>query len=153
MQLEILASPSAPAFPSTAEVVGREPELATLHAFFDGTLSAHSLVLHGQPGMGKTTLWEAGVATAKEWRLRVLRARPTDAETALAYGSVVVLLQTVTPAELSALPAPQRRALEVALLRIEPTGAPLDPRAVATGLTSVLRTLAAREPLVVAIDD
>lgn len=137
----------------TSMIVGREPELAALRLFLDGATSARSLILHGPPGMGKTTLWEACVAIADEGGLRVLRARPTDAETAYAYGSLADLLEPITSAELSALPPPQSRALEVALLRIEPTGAPPDQRAVATALTTMLRALATEAPLIVAIDD
>src|SRR6185437_10338061 len=49
--------------------------------------------------------------------------------------------------DLSALPAPQRRALEVALLHAEGTA---DPHAVAAGFLGLLR---AAGPVVVSIDD
>ncbi len=50
------------------------------------------------------------------------------------------------------LPEPQRRALEVALLRREPEGQPLQ-RAVALGTLGVLAALAREHPIVVGIDD
>ena len=54
---------------------------------------------------------------------------------------------------LAGLPAPQRHALEVALLRTLPTGSPPEPRAIAMGLLALLRSLAADGPLLVAMDD
>ena len=43
--------------------------------------------------------------------------------------------------------------LEVALLRVDPEGPPAELPAIAAGLVGALRALAAREPLLVAIDD
>jgi hypothetical protein len=51
------------------------------------------------------------------------------------------------------LPSPQRRALEVALLRAEPDGEQSLQRAVGLGLLGVLRTLASDAPTLLAIDD
>ena len=48
--------------------------------------------------------------------------------------------------ELAALPAPQRHALEVALLRATPTGAAPEARAIGVGLLNALRALAASTP-------
>src|SRR5205823_4100419 len=56
-------------------------------------------------------------------------------------------------AELEALPPPQLQALEVALFRAEPASVPPEPHAIALGLLNALRALAARERIVVAIDD
>jgi hypothetical protein len=41
------------------------------------------LVIEGEAGIGKTTLWRAGVDAARERSYRVLTATPTAAETAL----------------------------------------------------------------------
>ena len=51
------------------------------------------------------------------------------------------------------MPAPQRAALEVALLRAEPTRVPRGPHAIALGVLNALRVLAVEAPLVVAVDD
>ncbi len=46
-------------------VVGRDRELATVTAFLDALPSGPSgLLLEGAAGIGKTTVWEAGVAGA-----------------------------------------------------------------------------------------
>lgn len=55
-------------------IVGREPELAALHAFLAADRS-RTLVLSGEPGIGKTTLWEAGVEAARAQGRRVLLIR------------------------------------------------------------------------------
>lgn len=136
-----------------ARVVGREPELAMLHEFIEADRSPRALVLRGGAGIGKTTLWEAGIAAAQERRLRVLTARPSSAETQLSYAALADLLDEVEREALTGLPAPQLRALEVALLRAEPTGVPPEPRAIAAGFLNALRGLAARGPLLVAVDD
>jgi DNA-binding CsgD family transcriptional regulator len=54
---------------------------------------------------------------------------------------------------LPALPAPRRRALEVALLMEEASGDPVDPRAVALAVRGALELLSEPVPLLVAVDD
>ena len=137
-----------------AELVGRESELEALREFLGSASAPRMLVLNGPPGMGKTTMWEAGCALAVESGFRVLRARASDTEVELAHGSVADLLEKVTPAELQTLPPPQHQALRVALLRSEPVDGSADARAVGTGLTAILRHLSEKErPLLVAVDD
>ncbi len=63
------------------------------------------------------------------------------------------LLRSVPDDAFARLPAPQRRALGVALLREEAGGIDLDPRAVGTGLTALLGLIAGDGPLMLAVDD
>jgi len=133
--------------------VGRESELAALREFLAPAGTRRALVLTGGPGIGKTTLWEAGIGAARERELRALVARPSEAEARLSYAGLIDLLAGVADDELAALPSPQRHALEAAILRAEPTGSPPGPGAIAVGFLGVLRTLAAREPVLVAVDD
>jgi DNA-binding CsgD family transcriptional regulator len=135
------------------DIVGREPEVAALADFLARDEAPKALVLAGGPGIGKTTLWEAGVELAGEHGLRVLSTRSSDAEAQFLFAALVDLLDDIDTSALEGLPAPQRHALEVALLRAEPEGAPPEPRAIAVGLLNVLRALAAREPLLIALDD
>ena len=135
-----------------AGVVGRESELAVLDEFVEDS-SRHTLLLIGEPGIGKTTLWDAGVDAAREQGRRVLSARPSGAEAQASFATLTDLLDSVDSAELAALPTPQLRALEVAVLRAEPARAPPEPHTIAVGLLSALRSLAAREPLLIAVDD
>jgi DNA-binding CsgD family transcriptional regulator len=134
------------------QIVGRETELAALDAHVSNRESPATLVLVGGPGSGKTTLWEAGVAAARARRWRVLAARASSAEAGLAFAALTDLLGDVETEELE-LPAPQRRALEVALLRAEAESRPPEPRAISLGFLSALRALAAGGQILVAIDD
>ena len=139
--------------PPVSGVVGRERELAALRAFLRGDGHA-TLVLTGWPGIGKTTLWEACVDEARAAGMRVLSARPSDAEARLVFGALIDVLDGVGSEELEHLPAPQLEALEVALLRraahVDGT-APAN--AVAVGLLGALRAVSADDRLLVAIDD
>ena len=135
-------------------VVGRDQELASLAAFVSGGGAPDdAVVVVGEPGIGKTTLWEAAIEMARDEGLRTLVARPTDAEARLAHATLVDLFDGVAPEELAGLLPPQRRALEVALLRAEPDGRAPGAGAVPVGLLNALRLLAARTPLVIGIDD
>jgi len=134
-------------------IVGREAELEELAEFVASADSRRACVLTGGPGVGKTTLWEAGVDLGRRRGLRVLSARASGAETQLAFAALTDLLDGVGGDEFSALPPPQLHALDVALLRAEPTGEPPPRAAVSVGFLNALRALAAEAPLLVAIDD
>lgn len=50
----------------------RDDELATLRAFRgELTTAPGALVLNGEPGVGKTAMWRAGVEAAKEMSIRI----------------------------------------------------------------------------------
>jgi DNA-binding CsgD family transcriptional regulator len=137
-----------------AQVFGRDPELAAIERLLDAAAVGPALLLlEGGPGMGKTTLWAAGVARATDRGFRVLQSRPAEAETRLAYASLSDLLAGVTDDHVRALPAPQCQALEAALLKDGTPGATVDRRSVSMAVLTILRSLAAERPLVIAIDD
>jgi AAA ATPase-like protein len=136
------------------EIVGRQPELGAVERFLDETARAPSgLLFDGEPGIGKTHVWAAGVRAAEERGYCVSVARPAGTETQLSFAALGDLLAPFLDEVLPRLPVPQRRALEVALLLSEPQGRPLEQRAVATGLLGALRVLTDASPVVVAIDD
>jgi DNA-binding CsgD family transcriptional regulator len=137
----------------SAEIVGREAELAALYEFVDSDRFPRALVLWGGPGIGKTTLWEAGVEAARARGVQVLTRRASEAEAQLSFAALIDLLDGVDVGALPDVPPPQRSALEVALLRAEPAGVAPEPRTIAFGFLNALRALAARAPLLVAIDD
>ncbi len=138
----------------TRSMVGRAGELARLGAFLEPGSTATSVVLiEGQAGVGKTTLWSAAIELALRGSWRVLLTRPTDAEATFAYAGLGDLLESVPDDALADLPIPQRKALRIALLRAEPEGLSPEPRAVAVACLNTLRSLSAQGPLVVAIDD
>jgi DNA-binding CsgD family transcriptional regulator len=137
-----------------SEIVGREEELASLHAFFgEAQGGAAALVLEGDAGIGKSTLWLAGIEHARAQGLRVLSSRPTEAERGLAHAGLGDLFDDVLDDVLPALSLPRRRALEVALLLEEASGDPVDRRALAVAVREVLQRLSEREPILIAVDD
>jgi DNA-binding CsgD family transcriptional regulator len=138
---------------TVAGVVGRERELDVLRGFFGADGSSRALVLTGVAGIGKTTLWEAGVEVAREHGHRVLLARPSEAEARLSFAALIDLFEAVDVGVLAGVPVSQRSALEVALLRAAPMRVPRQPHAIALGVLNGLRALAVEQPVVIAVDD
>jgi DNA-binding CsgD family transcriptional regulator len=136
------------------EIVSREEELGSLRAFIDEAESGPAaLVLEGEAGIGKSTLWLAGVEHARTRGLRVLTSRTAEAERGLAHVGLGDLFEDVLDDVLPTLKAPRRRALEAALLLEEAAADAVDPRALGIATRSALQLLAEDEPLLVAIDD
>lgn len=137
-----------------AALIGREAELATADAFLHRSSGGPAMLeLEGEAGIGKTTLWAEIGGRAAARGFRVLRSRPTAAETALTFAALGDLLESVPDRVFEDLPKGQREAIEVALLRKEPAGDGLHQRLVGVAVRSVLRSLATEGPLIVAIDD
>jgi predicted ATPase len=112
-------------------------------------------VLDGEAGVGKTALWRRALDAAGERDWRILASAPADSEARLSFAALGDLLDLEIDDALPALPAPQRRALEVAMLRRQGGTArgAIEERMIGVATLSALRALAARTPLVVAIDD
>jgi DNA-binding NarL/FixJ family response regulator len=136
--------------PGVPELVGRERELRALAEFLEGPPG--TLVLEGEPGIGKTVLWRHALREAEARGHRVLQSEPAASETALPLIGLRDLLGGAVD-ELGTLPPPQRRALDVALLREEPAEGASGQATLSTAFTEGLRLLAARGPVLVAVDD
>jgi hypothetical protein len=101
-------------------VIGRAAELRTVERFADAArTSPAALVVEGEPGIGKTTLWEAGIEAPRARGVRVLQARASSAEARLSFAGLT----------------------DLALLRAAPGGSVPEPRAIGVGLLGVLRSL------------
>jgi DNA-binding CsgD family transcriptional regulator len=137
--------------------LGRDAELGEIGAWLaagSGPAGPHLvLVIEGEPGIGKTTLWTEATGRARGAGWHVLSCRPAASDAGLPHVGLADLLRSVPDDAFARLPAPQRRALGVALLREEAGGIDLDPRAVGTGLTALLRLIAGDGPLMLAVDD
>ena len=133
-------------------IVGRDAELAAVSRWLERTRPA-LLEIEGEAGIGKTTLWEAGVEAAGATGAQVLRCRPAEIETAVSYGALASLLEPAVAVAADSVPEPRLHALEVALRLRSIAGSSLDETAVALGALSVLRAAAARRPIVLAVDD
>jgi ATP/maltotriose-dependent transcriptional regulator MalT len=116
------------------------------------TSEPSALLIEGEPGIGKTTLWLATQELARDRGFRVLSARAAAAESVLAYTALADLLDGVPAAAWADLPEPQRAAVDQVLLRTD-SGSATDQRAVAAAFLSVVEYLAEDGPLLVAIDD
>jgi DNA-binding CsgD family transcriptional regulator len=133
-------------------LVGREQELERVLGFFAVEDGPGKLLLEGDPGIGKTTLWHAGLDEARRRGFRVLEARPAAAERELSFAALGDLLSELAD-DIGGLPAPQRRALRIALLIDEVESDPPEQRTIAVAVTELLRRVSREAPLVVAVDD
>ncbi len=110
-------------------------------------------MIEGEAGIGKTMLWRHAVAEAQAQGYRVLSCSPSEAEAHLAFSGLRDLLDAAYGDVADALPPPQRRALDIALLRADPGQRSPDQGAVAAAFLASLRRLAERRPVLVAVDD
>jgi DNA-binding CsgD family transcriptional regulator len=132
------------------EIVGREHELAQLRELFEADGPA-CLVLEGEAGIGKTTLWRRGLDEAPPgWTTLV--AQPTESEAALPFAALGDLLEPLLGAEETELAEVDREVLAAALRRARPTE-PASRLAVSRAVVALLRRAAERNPLLIAIDD
>ena len=135
---------------------GREAERAQIEVLLDAMQTAPSgLALAGEPGMGKTVVWRAGVAQAQARGYAVLVSAPAAPDAALAFAGLDDLLESVGADVRSALAPARREALNAALGTAETDGGPgaRDPATLARAVLALLRELSARGPVLVAIDD
>ena len=133
--------------------MGREHELESLERFVSDTGAwPGALVIEGTAGIGKSTLLDAAVDAAKERSVEVLRCGPGDHESRLSFAALRDLLEDAYDETAAKLPAPQQRALAVALLREEPT-ALLDRGAVSTAFLTFLRERSRTRRVLVVVDD
>lgn len=129
--------------------VVRVEELERLETFIAG--ADGSLVIEGEAGIGKSTLWQAAVDNARAHGLCVLESRPAEAEHGLAHAGLGDLFDGILDDVLPELAAPRRHALESALLREEAPS--VDQRALAVAVQGVLEILGGRGPTLIAVDD
>jgi DNA-binding CsgD family transcriptional regulator len=135
-------------------IVGREAELGSVSRFLeDAESEVRVLLLEGEPGIGKTTLWRAGVDVARDAGHRIMRCQPAEIETSFSYAALGDLLHDALDETLDGMPEPQRRALDVALLRHESDAPAPDQRAVALAFLRSLESVGAMGPVLVAVDD
>jgi len=134
-------------------VESRPVEGRSVRGFLASATSEPSaLLIEGEPGIGKTTLWLAALELARDKGFLVLSARAAAAESVLAYTALADLLDGVPASAWADLPEPQRAAVDKVLLRSD-NGSATDQRAVAAAFLSVVECLADEGPVLVAIDD
>ena len=136
------------------DVIGREMELGLVSAFLDRFVEGPAgLVIEGEPGIGKSTLWLTAVEAARARGLLVISSRPAEAERDLTHVGLGDLFEDALAQVAPLLSTPRRRALEVALLREEATNDPVDHRALGVAVRDTLHLLSGRKPMLLAVDD
>jgi DNA-binding CsgD family transcriptional regulator len=129
---------------------GRDRERRTLHEAFERARAGESatVLLVGEPGIGKTALLEdAAVAAAG---MRVLRARGIESEAQIPFAGLLELLRPVLHC-VERLPEPQAAALAGALALRPAAGS--DRFAVGAATLGVLAAAAEERPVAVLVDD
>jgi DNA-binding CsgD family transcriptional regulator len=131
-------------------LLGREREREALGRLMEGARAGQGgvLVLHGEPGVGKTALLEYAVEEAQPFR--VVRAMGVEREMELPYAALQQLCAPILHLT-ERLPDPQRDALNVAFgLSVGP--AP-DPFLVGLAVLGLLSEAAEERPLLCLVDD
>jgi DNA-binding CsgD family transcriptional regulator len=131
-------------------LLGRPTERAAIDRVLDavrGGLSG-TLVLRGEPGVGKTTLLRYAIDAAPD--LRVSSIAGVESEISMEFGGLHQLLLPFLPL-LDDLPPPQRGALRVAFG--QQTGPPPGHFLVGLAALTLLSRAAQDQPLLCAIDD
>jgi DNA-binding CsgD family transcriptional regulator len=130
---------------------GRGDERARLATLLDDARGgrAGSLLLHGEPGVGKSALLEDLVATAGD-DVRVLRAQGVESEAPLPFAALHRLLRPVLVI-LDRVPAPQARALRAAFGEADDVA--VEPFLAALATLSVLTEAAEDATVLCVVDD
>jgi DNA-binding CsgD family transcriptional regulator len=131
-------------------LLGRQREIAVLDRLLDTARGGHGaiIVLHGDPGMGKTALLEYAVEAGADFR--IVRAVGVEGEMELDYAALQRLCSPLL--ELTErLADPQRDALDVAFGLS--AGLAPSPFLVGLALLGLLLEAAEHQPLLCVVDD
>ncbi|HEY5419416.1 MAG TPA: ATP-binding protein, partial [Marmoricola sp.] len=128
---------------------GRETEREQLAVLLEAARrgTAGSIVVHGEPGVGKSALLAEVTSTVAD--VRVLRTQGLESESPLAFAALHRLFRPVLDL-VGGLPAPQAHALRVAFGQ---EAGSAEPFLVALATLSMLTEAAEEQPLVCIVDD
>ena len=134
-------------------IFGRDLELTAMDQFLNSTPNWPSaMIIQGEAGIGKTTLWLEGVRRAEERSVRALQARPAESEQKLSYVALADLVVGAFDEVGSTLPEVQQRALAGALVRDETVDG-TSALTTATAFVGVLAACAEKSEVLLAVDD
>lgn len=132
-------------------LIGRQEERATIAAALSPQAATASLLLLGEPGVGKTLLLDMTVDDALAAGTRVLRVRGNAAETELAFAGLHQLLLPVLD-RADDLPVRQRGAL-MAAFGLGDDPAPPDPMMMSLAVLTLVSHVASAGRVLLAVDD
>jgi DNA-binding CsgD family transcriptional regulator len=140
----------ATAKPSRRGLVGRARELGTLKHFLAAAAGGNSgvLILHGEPGVGKTALLDRTIEIAQTFR--VVRIAGVEAEMELPFAALQQLCSPLLEL-IDHLPDLQQEALAVAFALSG--GPPPDQFLVSLAALGLLSESAEEQPLLCVVDD
>jgi DNA-binding CsgD family transcriptional regulator len=132
-------------------LIGRDAELAVLHRMV-GSIGQRggSVVVRGEPGVGKSSLLRAAAATARDRGALVLEASGIESESMLPFAGLHQLLQPLLAGS-GSLPGVQRRALLTAFGQED--GPPPQLFLIALAALTLVADVAAIRPVVLVADD
>ncbi len=135
-------------------IVGREAELQAGEQFLAALETGPStLLLEGEAGIGKTTVWAELLARAEARGMRVLVARPVRPERTLSLATLADLLTRAEAPAWAGLPEPQRRALDAVIVADQSDHKPIASRLLGTATRALLARIASDRPVILAVDD
>ncbi len=132
-------------------LVGRQDELVALQRFTDeAATGGGTLLVSGEPGVGKTALLDAVAAHGQERGLRVVRAAGAEFEADVSFATLNQLLGPF----LGLMPQLEPHHWEALGAAVVLGGGHAgDPAAVSTATLALLRRAAAHQPLLLIVDD
>ncbi len=134
----------------SSELVGRDEDLAVIRAFVcESSARGGTLLLSGEPGVGKSALLDAAEETASTAGIRVLRAAGAEFED-VSFSGLNQLLLPIR-AGFNRLDGLHRNALNGALGLSE--GPTCDPLLVSNAALALVRLAAADRPLLLIVDN
>ena len=137
-----------------AEHVPGEGSASAVEGFLASVRHGPSgMLIEGEAGIGKTTLWLSVVNRAEQSGFGVLTARTGQAEPGPAHAAVADIFACIDTRILARLPDMQRLAADWVLLRERAEGRPTDERVTAAALLSAVHAMSASAPVLIAVDD
>ena len=135
----------------TNHLIGRDRELAALGSLLDEAVTdGATLLLTGEPGVGKTALLAAAAEMATTAGFEVIRGGGVEYETDVSFAGLHQLTGPLSD-DLRRLPRSSRVAMEVALGL--GSGPAPERLAVLNASLALFRQAASRGPLLIVIDD
>ncbi|GII61105.1 LuxR family transcriptional regulator [Sphaerisporangium krabiense] len=132
-------------------MIGREAELCQIRDMLGGVrTSGSALLVHGDAGIGKSTLLNAAAEAAATRDLRILRCTGTRTESQLAFAGLHEFLHPVRD-RIDGLPPLQASALRAALGLDDHFSH--DPFLVGLGALGLLEEVAHERPLLLVVED